>query len=298
MIDLFKEKQSVLLEAEKAKRKPPIIVLLLVFAVIMFLIYPLITVPIISVISIINVENNVHNVLILFSTLIYVGLTFIYCRFIEKRSFHSLGFNKNKWFRKFLLGYLIGIFLIAITVLILTAFGMLHFDGQKEVNFLFYFLILLGYLIQGTCEEIFVRGFLLTSLSAKTNIIASVIISSAAFSLLHILNANTSVLAFVNIFFFGVLMSLVFLLTNSIWLVSGIHAAWNFFQGHVFGISVSGSPVTQSVLQFSPNKNLEILSGGDFGVEASIITTIILILSSACVILISVKRSKNKKEQV
>ena len=73
-------------------------------------------------------------------------------------------------------------------------------------------------------------------------------------------------------------MSLYLLKTDTVWGVAGIHGAWTFAQGHLFGVLVSGQSSGTSIMKFTPQGNQDWLSGGSFGIEGSIMSSIILFL--------------------
>ena len=73
-------------------------------------------------------------------------------------------------------------------------------------------------------------------------------------------------------------MSLYLLKTDTVWGVAGIHGAWNFAQGNLFGILVSGQQSGTSLMTFLPQGNQDWLSGGSFGIEGSIMTSLELLL--------------------
>ena len=73
-------------------------------------------------------------------------------------------------------------------------------------------------------------------------------------------------------------MALYLLKTDTVWGVAGIHGAWNFAQGNLFGILVSGQSSGTSIMKFTPQGNQGWLSGGSFGIEGSIMTSLVLLL--------------------
>ena len=73
-------------------------------------------------------------------------------------------------------------------------------------------------------------------------------------------------------------MALYLLKTDTVWGVAGIHGAWNFAQGNLFGILVSGQSSGTSIMKFTPQGNQDWLSGGSFGIEGSIMTSLVLLL--------------------
>ena len=227
-------------------------------------------------------ESAFFSLFSLFATIIGIALVLLYVKFLEKRSLSTAGIIKTKFFRNYFFGYAIGKVMISLPVFVLILFkGNISFN--QDVNYGLLILYFIGFLIQGASEEIMTRGYILTTLAKTTGIMRAIIISSLVFAILHLFNPNMSMLAFVNLFLFGVFASLFYLRTKNIWAISALHAAWNFFQGNVFGIEVSGLPIHNSVFNVTANTP-DILSGGTFGLEGGLIITVILILSCAVVL--------------
>ena len=98
--------------------------------------------------------------------------------------------------------------------------------------------------------------------------------ASLAFGFAHYFNPDATARACLWIALeAGVLLGGAYMLTRSLWLPTGLHAAWNFTQGAVFGVPVSGSPATGLVR--ATLSGPELLSGGGFGLEASVIALVI-----------------------
>ena len=68
----------------------------------------------------------------------------------------------------------------------------------------------------------------------------------------------------------GVLLGAAYVLTRRLWMAIGIHFAWNFTQAGLFGVNVSG--VSLGGLLESMLSGPDLISGGSFGVEASLFT--------------------------
>jgi hypothetical protein len=123
-----------------------------------------------------------------------------------------------------------------------------------------------------------------------------VIITSIVFSLMHSGNDGASIWSTLNIFLVAILLSLFVMKDGSIWGACGWHSAWNWTLGNVFGLSVSGTAEKASLFNLNIVGN-KLLSGGEFGVEGSIILTFILI----CIIFLFsfalLKRTKESKEK-
>lgn len=201
-----------------------------------------------------------------------------FCTKIQKRTVASMGFRKGNALKEYLMGALIGTVAIAATVGIGVLIGA--FSISKASFSPIFFVYTLAYILQGAGEEVMCRGCLLTSISRKNPVWLAVLLNSVMFAVLHLLNPGISVLAFVNLVLFGVFFSLYFLKRGNIWGVCAMHTCWNLFQGNFFGISVSGTgaglgTVFSTVEKAGVNS---LLSGGAFGIEGGICTTIITAL--------------------
>lgn len=126
-------------------------------------------------------------------------------------------------------------------------------------------------------EEIIMRGYLLTRLCRSgLNVWLCLIITAIIFSAMHLANPNVNFCSVVNLFLFGILDGCIFLYTKSLWVSVIAHCAWNWIQGSIFGFKVSGCEFFQPIINLDmPSYNL--VNGGLFGFEGSIICTILLI---------------------
>ena len=214
----------------------------------------------------------------LFLTSLGIIISLLYVRFLEKRSLSTTGIVKKGLLKQYAIGYLLGILMIGLPTLATIVFnGNVYVNANANYGLLA--LYFLGFLIQGASEEIMIRGYLLTTLAKTTNKLWAIILSSVVFALLHIVNPSMGIIPFLNLFLFGVFAALFFLRTKNIWAISAIHSAWNFFQGNVFGIQVSGQIFNESVLNIKSTAP-EILSGSDFGLEGGLFVTILLVVAT------------------
>jgi uncharacterized protein len=122
----------------------------------------------------------------------------------------------------------------------------------------------------GVVEEILFRGVVFRNVEDLFGTWVALTASAVLFGLIHISNPHASLWAATAIAIeAGVLLAAGFILTRRLWLVMGLHFAWNFTQGGIFGVPVSGAGSGAGVLvgrlSCSP-----LLSGGEFGVEASV----------------------------
>ena len=153
----------------------------------------------------------------------------------------------------------------------------------ENVNYKLIVLYLLGFCVQGMSEEFIFRGFFMNTLGGRHHPFVAIGVSAVAFSLAHVLNPGFGVLVFINLTMFGVFAGLYMIAFDDIWGVCAIHSVWNFLQGSFYGISVSGSGETESIFRTTANSTSKLLTGGAFGIEGSIFTTVVLAAGIAVV---------------
>ncbi|HCS14149.1 MAG TPA: hypothetical protein DIV56_00300 [Lachnospiraceae bacterium] len=216
-------------------------------------------------------------VYMLFAEIFLIVLYTGYCKFIEKRPLSSMGFTKRNMSSFYAKGIGWSAVLIGGAYLICVLTGACHFEGvsaQLVPGYVVFYLI--GYMIQGLAEEVICRGYLLVSLSRRNSVWYSVILSSGVFMAMHMSNEHVTVLAYINLFLCGLLFGLLFVESGSIWMVAALHSGWNFLQGNIFGISVSGTAKASSVFDSSFSDGWSFMNGGDFGLEGGLAVSIVL----------------------
>lgn len=215
----------------------------------------------------------------------YYGFAFFalatiwYCKVIEKRTLKSMGINKKVW-DYFLGGIAAAILLMIIIAISCMSGGMSYVGNGEEVNLGFKFAFLGAFVIQGASEEILCRGFLMSSLLKKVSVPWAIFISSTMFMFPHIASMEGAsvlqLLGIVNLYLVSILFSLLILCRSNIWVSCGLHSMWNFILNGVLGLTLSGGEINNTGLfRFEVNGS-NILNGGIYGVEASMITTVII----------------------
>ena len=242
--------------------------------------------------SFMNNLPSLYYVLILASTGFMILAALLYCKLFEKRKAYTLGFTSRGFFAEYLMGIVVGTVMITLPLVACVLTGSVTVSFTENADHLTILLFLVAFLIQGMAEEALFRGYLMTSLARKLKIWPAILISSLFFALFHIGNAGFSFIAFINIFLFGVFAGVFMLKRGSIWAVGAIHAAWNFCQGNVFGISVSGFAKFDSVFTSTQANVGAILHGGDFGLEGGLGVTILLLIALLGALLMPTKKSE------
>lgn len=217
-----------------------------------------------------------------------LGLTYLFRRYLDQRSLASLGLEAPGALRLTARGLLVGIVLISIPLLVQLPFGTMTLTGNTAAASTVVAWgagILLWLAFSAMAEEIVSRGYLLQNLAAGSTVPLGVLGSSAVFAWLHLANPNVSAISLLNILLAGVFFSLYYLLEGSLWGPFGAHLAWNFGQGYLWGLPVSGITTFQEnpVLDLEPGSPAWV-SGGSFGPEGGIGITAVLMIS--CLILL------------
>jgi membrane protease YdiL (CAAX protease family) len=211
-------------------------------------------------------------------------------RFLDKRSFASLGLNFNT---PAILDILAGIFIAAFIMALIFAVefkaGWVKFESfaweldsaKTVITNLILFLIIFS-MVSWT-EELISRGYHLQTLASGTNIFWGVLISSSVFGLAHLGNPSATWVSAAGIFFAGLFLAYGYLRTGQLWLSIGLHIGWNFFEGVVFGFPVSGLDIYRLIRH--QIQGPVIWTGGAFGPEAGLIVLPALVIGSALIYL-------------
>jgi membrane protease YdiL (CAAX protease family) len=209
-------------------------------------------------------------------------LVWLWMKAYEGRSFASVGFVTPPGLSTYLKGLAGGIMFFGLSVGIIALAGgisageqNLPSHGPAAISGVV--IVLLGWMVQGAGEEVLCRGWLLQVVGARSGAWIGVIVSSIIFSALHAVNPDVGVVSFINIALVGIFLSLYALREGGIWGVSGWHATWNWTQGNIFGMQVSGTHASGgSVFNFSTG-GPDLLTGGRFGPEGGLAVTLVLL---------------------
>ncbi len=196
-------------------------------------------------------------------------------QYIFRRSPAFSGFKRRYALSHWSYGFVIGFAMIGIPFCILWVFRLITIQEIQFDRYLFWGFLLF-FIVQATVEELMLRSFLLPTLAKRFNVTAAVIISALAFTILHGANPNIGIVSILNIFLAGVMLGALFIKTEMIWAPASLHISWNFFQGSFFGFEVSGLDL-YSWIRIDEMGN-DLLTGGEFGLEGSILATAVLAL--------------------
>lgn len=170
-------------------------------------------------------------------------------------------------------GLAAGLALFASVMAILWAVGVYHPAGRGTVKGL-----AAGFaaaLAAGILEETIFRGLLFRLSSKILGTWGALLFTAALFGAAHAFNRGATFSSSLAIALeAGLLLGAAYAATQRLWLPIGLHIGWNFAEGSLFSMSVSGGATSTGLLQGSLN-GPRILTGGEFGPEASIIAVIV-----------------------
>jgi len=210
---------------------------------------------------------------------------FLCARLIEGLPWRSLGLCfHHRWFYDLVLGSVVGILTLALAVAIATAAGGLKFtmSSSDVMPTVIKTLITSAalFVIAALAEEAMFRGYPLQTFSRAHLAWLGVLLTSVPFGLVHLWNPNViRGVTFANTALAGVWLAIAYLRTRSLWLPLGVHWAWNWALGSVFGLPVSGLTVFTHPLLHGKDVGPAWLTGGSYGIEGGVACTVVLILS-------------------
>ena len=226
----------------------------------------------------------------LFLTIFVALIGYLFARKYQNRNKESLGLVKNS--KNYLKGIVSGIFMILSVVLLLKISGFAKFTiNISQVSWPVFVIFILGWAIQGFEEELITRSILMNYFAVNNGVMGGIIINSLIFAILHLGNPAFGILPFINIMLIGIVFSLLFYISNDIFLPAAAHSFWNFAQGNIFGIEVSGMDEINNTIFKTKLMGSDLISGGAFGFEGSIFVTLVEIIIIFVIIRIIKRRN-------
>jgi hypothetical protein len=209
----------------------------------------------------------------------------LYVKIVEGRALSE--FDQRHAAKEFSGGIVLGLFLFCVTVGVLATLGVFSITGRGQASDLVWPLA--SAVSAAVLEELLFRAVLFRLIEESLGTWIAVAVSAALFGLLHLLSPNPTALGiFAIVLEAGILLASAYVLTRRLWFPIGLHLAWNFAQGGIFGIAVSGTP-SQGLLR-AQLTGPEWLSGGTFGAEASIVSIALCLAASVTLFFVSSRR--------
>jgi len=208
-----------------------------------------------------------------------------YVRVMEKRSVTELSTRGAALELGTGLG--LGALLFSVTIGILAGLGVFRVTGQNGWQSMLAFLP--ACIFAGFLEEILIRGILFRILEQWLGSWIALAISAIIFGALHLFNPGATLFAGAAIAIeAGILLAAAYMLTRRLWLCIGTHIAWNFTQGGIYSVAVSGGG-GKGLLQ-SKLVGPEYLTGGAFGAEASVVALVVCLAAGIVLLVMAIRK--------
>ena len=258
----------------------PILVVIFIIVLNQFLILPLMPIfndSLEEIFSFSGTSNLVDEAFCLFLSIFLMTK-------ISKLKIEQLGFTKDNIVFSYLKGALFGTLQIFTVFFIIFGLKAIDVYYVGNISILLLIKVFIIFIFQALLEEILFRGYLMPFFSKVIGIKFTITLLSFLFTCIHLFNPNLDVIGLANVFLAGVTFSLIYYYTGNLWLVGAMHTLWNFILGFIVGSQISGIITYNSVFFSIPVENKDLISGGVFGFEASIIETILELTISLFVI--------------
>jgi uncharacterized protein len=223
----------------------------------------------------------------------------IMATYAENRKMRDVGFTWRGIVTDTVIGAMVGMAVMSCVFGVLALFGDYMVSGTN-IGFSPWLPLLL-FLFVGVAEETFFRGFLFRVLEYRYGSLIAIVGSSILFGAVHMFDEINSSMSlaekiagplFIS-FEAGILLSAAYIATRRLWMGIGIHWAWNYFEGPMYGATVSGTALTGSLVK-STVKGPFLITGGGFGPEASIVSLIICTLMGLLLLRVAVRAGQWK----
>ena len=211
---------------------------------------------------------------------ILIGIMILYWKLFQKKTIAELGFTKKAG--GYLVGGIIGTFLSVISVILIVFTGAITYNGVfSRIDYTFILLMLGGFICQGAMEEVLCRGIVLQLLKDRTSVPVAVGISTALFTIPHLtsmtgVSVGILIFAIINLILISLVFSFLTLHFRNIWAACGLHSIWNFILYNILGLNLSGNDEKTAAVFDMRSVGSNVLNGGIYGIEASVITAFVL----------------------
>ena len=211
---------------------------------------------------------------VLCSYIFSAGILLFFVKYFEKTTYDYFGFSKENNLVAIKAGLGLAIFSVVGVVVILLISNNISLTLSNNFKIGTIIILIILVLIQGFIEEIVFRGYLMTRLAAKKGKWIAIILSSLFYLVFRMSNPTTSKLDLINIFLISIVMSLLYWYFDNILVIAIFHAFWNCISGVILGFNISGIRVSDSLFAVKAISDKQILIGGSYGIEGSIIATV------------------------
>ena len=216
------------------------------------------------------------------SCVMQLGIVKLMLSVLDRRPFGTLGlWFYRGWWKELATGAALAALMLSLVVGVEVAFGAARFtwaggSSHGAVGLSLNFVLFLAGALK---EELELRGYPFQRGVEAVGPWPSIAVFSTLFGVLHWWNPASTVLSTANTVLIGVLLALGYLKTRALWLPIGVHFSWNFLLGYVYSLPVSGI-VLHYRLFHTEVKGPTYLTGGDYGPEGSVVTTVVIVVAA------------------
>lgn len=228
--------------------------------------------------------------------LVFMILAFgLMARFMDKlpNIFEAQGLGtRGAWLRESFFGAGIGALLVALAVAAVVGLG--SYTPVFAPNYAHLAIVVWICMTAAALEEVAARGYPFRVLTHAIGVWPAALVFSLLFGAAHLLNPHHSWIGFANTVLVGLLLAFMVMRTGSLWMAIGFHFAWNFTLGTLFGLPVSGVDIFLALVKGRAEGH-PLLTGGEYGLEASLTGTIVILLGFALVHLAAPKNLAHRE---
>ena len=239
----------------------------------------------------------VHSVIALAIALV---LGWLAGKYFEQIPFESLGASfKNSWLPNSLIGLAAGVATFALAAGVAMLFGGMRFSFNADAGassiattLLISFVV---FAVAAAFEEALFRGYILQTFIRSDLTVFGIVLTSLLFASIHNSNPSASTISWTNTFLAGIWLGIAYLKTRDLWFPTGLHLAWNWAQGSIFGIEVSGlTDISKNPVLREMDLGPAWLTGGSYGMEGGIATTIAILVSTVVILIVTPSSAKSE----
>lgn len=230
---------------------------------------------------------------------VVIAVIMILWKLFQKKTIAELGFTRK--FGSYFVGAVAGTILLAVSIIVAVLAGAFMFNGIfANIDVKMVSMMALCFVFQGAMEEVLCRGVVQQLLIKKASVPVTLGVTAALFTIPHLGNmAGGSpaiiVVAIVNLVLISLIFSLLTIRFKSIWAACGLHSVWNYILYSILGLNLSGKDERVTAVFDMSSSGSNILNGADYGIEASIITTVVLAVAAGILIVLLKDKLKAAK---
>ncbi len=219
---------------------------------------------------------------------VLLGIYKALCALVDDKPLAYVGLAfRGRWANELGIGLALGALMILAVAALERIFGAADFslvqgEALPIAIWALYSIVILS--VAGTTEELSFRGYPFQRLADSIGPLGATAAFAILFGLVHLGNASHTWISTCNTMLVGVTLAVAYFRTRALWLPVGMHVSWNFVQGFVMGFPVSGINLPQSLVRPQIH-GAEWLSGGAYGPEGSLLSTVVILAATVYLLL-------------